>query len=183
MKYVRVMDGTVSNESGLDTKINEVVVARDWDPSATTRDTIKGINFSTDDSILRWIRRGDTIYDVVLPEDALVKQVPGNFTPHGLFRTNKIILTNPRPLTEKLVYELYKIADLPERTWHDVLAILAIRKYDLVCDALIKERINKDNYQEYLQDYLDFAKNDIHDNVFGNYHKYKEILLNLKDTL
>ncbi len=179
MKYVRVMDGTVSNESGLETPIDEVVVSRDWDPNATERDDIKGINFSTEESILRWIRRGDTLYDVILPFDAEVKKVPGNFTPDGLFRTNKIILTNPVKLTEEVVLDLYNKSKLPERTYHDVLAILAIRNFKQAADKMIEEKINKDNIDEYIKDYILFEK-DINDGNYGLYYEYKDKLLDLK---
>lgn len=179
MKYVRVMDGTVSNESGLSTPINEVVVARDWDPNATQRDTIKGINFSTDESILRWIRRGDTMYDVILPEDAEVKQVPGNYTPNGLFRTNKIILTNPVKLTQEVILELYYKMDLPNRTIPDVLALLAIRGFTLAADKLIEEKVNKENIEEFLNNYIEF-ENDIYNGEYGLYFEYKEKLQNKK---
>lgn len=180
MKYVRVMDGTVSNESGLNTPIDEVVVSRDWNPTATERDEITGINFSTDESILRWIKRGDTLYDVILPDDAEVKKVPGNFTPDGLFRTNKLILTNPVKLTEDVVLDLYYKSNLPEKTYHDVLAILAIRKFCSAADKLIEDKINKNNIDEYLTDYINF-ENDIHDGNFGLYYEYKDKLLKLKD--
>ena len=167
-KYVRVMDNDISNASGKKFKINEVNISDEWDSNATTLDTIKGINFSTDASILRWIRRGDTLYDVELPPDAEVIKCPGTFTPNGLFRTNKIIVKNPVPLTEDVVMNLYKISKLPDKTYHDVLAILAIRKFDKVCDKLIQERVNKDNIDEFLKDYIDF-KNDINDENDGNY--------------
>lgn len=180
MKYVRVMDGTVSNESGLNTPIDEVVIARDWDSNATERDDIKGINFSTDESILRWIRRGDTIYDVVLPDDAEVKKVPGNFTPDGLFRTNKIILTNPQKLTQEVVLDLYNKMNLPDRTIPDVLALLAIRGFTKAADRLIEERINNENMDEFINNYIEF-ENDIHDGNYGLYYEYKDKLLELKD--
>ena len=60
-KFVRVMDKDISNASGRKFKIGEVNVSDEWDPNATTLDTIKGINFSTEESIIRWIRRGDTL--------------------------------------------------------------------------------------------------------------------------
>ena len=182
MKYVRVLDGTKSNQSGLNTKIDEVIVSRDWDPNATTLDTIKGINFSTDESILRWIRRGDTIYDVILPEDAEVIKCPGTFTPEGLFRTNKLILTNPVKLTQEVILDLYYKSKLPERTYHDVLALLAIRGFTLAADKMIEERINKDNIEVWLNDYIEF-ENDIPDGVYGMYFEYKDKLLKLKESL
>lgn len=46
-----------------------------------------GFNFSTESKILRWLVRGDTIYDVELPEDAEVVDCPSNSASHGVFRS------------------------------------------------------------------------------------------------
>lgn len=182
MKFVRVMDKDISNASGKKFKINEVNISDEWDPHATTVDTIKGINFTTDESVLRWIRRGDTIYDVELPDDAQVIKVPGTFTPEGLYRTNKIIVKNPVPLTEDVVMDLYEKSNIPDKTYHDVLALLAIRKFDKVCERLIKDRVTKDNIEEFLEDYILF-ENDIYDGNYGNYFIIREKLENLKNDI
>lgn len=178
-KYVRVMDKDISNASGKKFKIGEVNISDKWDRNATTLDTIKGINFSTEESILRWIRRGDTLYEVELPHDAQVIKCPGTFTPDGLFRTNKIIVKNPIPLTEDVVMDLYKKSNIPEKTYHDVLAILAIRGFENVCNKLIEDKVTKHTIDEFLSDYIAF-ENDIHDNNYGLYEKYKNKLIEIK---
>lgn len=43
-----------------------------WNPSAKHPEDFGGFNFSTEDKILRWLLRGDTIYDVEIPDDAEV---------------------------------------------------------------------------------------------------------------
>lgn len=184
-KYVRVMDGDISNASGLQSKIGKVVISNEWDPNATEIDTIKGINFTTEESVLRWIIRGDTIYDVELPEDAEVKKVPGTFTPDGLFRTNKIIVKNPRKLTEKIVMDLYYKSNIPDKTYHTVLAILAIKKFESVCMQLIRDRVTKENVDEFLTDYIEYKKDMRSNNIDSNnsYEKYKEILEEIKSDL
>ena len=183
MKYVRVMDKDVSNASGKKFKIGEVNISTEWDPNAKTLDAIKGINFSTDESIIRWIRRGDTLYDVELPRDAEVIKCPGTFTPDGIYRTNKIIVKNPVPLTEEVVMDLYKKSNIPEKTYHDVLAILAIRGFEKVCMELIKDKVNKDTIDEFLEDYIEFGEKDINDNNYGLYEKYKNKLIEIKKEL
>ena len=70
-----------------------------------------GFNFSTEDKILRWLVRGDTIYDIIIPDDAEVIDVESISAPHGVFRTNKIIVTNPRILTDELAMYYYKISN------------------------------------------------------------------------
>lgn len=180
MKYVRVMDKDTSNMSGKKFKIGEVNECDNWDPNATTLDTIKGINFSTEESILRWIRRGDTLYEVELPLDAEVIKCPGTFTPNGLFRTNKIIVKNPIPLTQEVVLDLYNKMDLPDRTIPDVLALLAIRGFTIAADKLIEDKVNKDNIDEFINYYIEF-ENDINDGNYGLYFEYKDKLLKLKN--
>ena len=182
-RYVRVMDKDVSNASGKKFNVGEVTESSEWDPNATTLDTIKGINFSTEGSIIRWLRRGDTLYDVELPPDAQVIKCPGTFTPDGIFRTNKIIVKNPVPLTEDVVMDLYKKSDIPDKTYHDVLAILAIRGFEKVCMQLINDRVNKDTIDDFLKDYIWFGENDIKDNNYGLYEKYKNILIEIKNNI
>ena len=71
-KYVRVMDGLKSNASGQEFKTDEIITATTWDTSTQDPEKMGGFNFSTEDKILRYIFRGDTIYDVIIPEDAEV---------------------------------------------------------------------------------------------------------------
>jgi len=116
-KYVRVMYGTKSHVGGFEYKINEINEAKNWNPSVTNPEDFGGFNFSTEDKILRWLLRGDTIYDVEIPNDAEVIECESKNTPHGLFRSNKIILKNPRKLDNELVMDLYLKSDLPDNTF------------------------------------------------------------------
>lgn len=101
-KYLKVMNGTKSHESGFNYKIDEINVLNVWNPDADNSEDFGGFNFSTEDKILRWLIRGDTLYDVELPDDAEVIEVENRNTPHGVFRTNKIIIHNQRKVTEEL---------------------------------------------------------------------------------
>lgn len=181
-KYVRVMDNNVSNESGLEFKIGEVVESRDWDPFALERDDIKGICFSNEENILRWIRRGDTLYDVEVPFDGQIKQVPGTFTPNGLFRANKVIVSNPRVLTDDLCLELYFKSDMPEDTYPDVLAILAIKGFNKTCMQLIKDRVRDNNVDKFVDTYIKFVT-DVSESDLEPYNNYKDFLVDLKQKI
>ena len=75
IKYVRVMDGLKSNAGGFEYKLDEINVAEKWNPNNLEPEEMGGFNFGTEDKILRWLHRGDTIYDVIIPEDAEVIQV------------------------------------------------------------------------------------------------------------
>ena len=104
-KYVRVMGGVISNAGGFNYKLDEINIATIWNPAFLEPEKMGGFNFSTEDKILRWLHRGDTIYDVIVPEDAEIIVCDEE---KGIYRANKIIVTNPRIITDDLVLDLYK---------------------------------------------------------------------------
>ena len=117
-----------------------------------------GFNFSTEEKILRWLVRGDTIYDVDLPDDAEVIDCPNESAPHGVFRTNKIIISNPRIVTDEMAMEFYKKSNLPEKSYYKSLAGCAIRGYKNTCLQIIKDKVNKDNIDLVLSEWNDFHR-------------------------
>lgn len=157
-KYVRVMDGLTSNAGGFEYKINEVNVASIWNPNANDPKEMGGFNFSTEDKILRWLVRGDTLYDVIIPDDAIIIDCPSESAPHGVFRSNKIILTNPRPMTDELAMSFYLKSDLPEKSYYKSLAGVAIRGYRNTALKIIEDKVNKDNIDLVLNEIEDFVK-------------------------
>ena len=64
-KYLKVMFG--NKGVNFEYKINEVNIANNWNPTTYEPKEMGGFNFSTEDKILRWLVRGDTIYDVEVP--------------------------------------------------------------------------------------------------------------------
>lgn len=112
-----------------------------------------GFNSSTESKILRWLVRGDTIYDVELPEDAEVVDCPSNSAPHGVFRSNKIIISNPRIVTDDIAMELYLKSDLPEKSYYKAMAGCAVRGY---MNTAFK--VNKENVRLVTLEFEDFCK-------------------------
>lgn len=179
-KYMRVMYGTKSHANGFEYKINEVNIADNWNPSANNPKDFGGFNFSTEDKILRWLLRGDTIYDVEIPNDAEIIECENKNTPHGVFRTNKIILKNPRKLDHNLVMELYLKSDLPDNTYFQCLTFLSLRNYGEVCKKIIEDKVNKDNVEQAIETFLTFfdlketEKNECYNDVFELLNKRKK---------
>ncbi len=163
-KYLKVMFGVSSGaNSDLEYKIDEVNIANNWNPSSQDPKEMGGFNFSTEDKILRWLIRGDTLYDVEIPIDAEVIDCPSTSAPHGVFRTNKIILHNPRKVTDEIALDLYRKSRLPEVSYYKSLAGCAIRGYRNTCLEIIKDKVNKDNIDLVLSEIDDFVspfKND-----------------------
>lgn len=175
-KYLKVMFGNVSGaNNNLEYKIDGVNIANNWNPLANDPKEMGGFNFSCEDKILRWLIRGDTMYDVIIPDDATVIDCPSESAPHGVFRTNKIILTNPRKVTDDIAMELYLESDLPEKSYYKALAGLAIMGYINTCKKLISDRINKDNIDLVLSEIADFVKPENAKNA-GNKEVFNEVM-------
>ena len=111
-KYVKVMFNTKSGASDFVYKVNEINVSNNWNPNEKKGRNFGGFNYTTEDCILRWLHRGDTIYDVEIPKDAENIKVEGATT---IYRTNKIIINNPRKVTDDMALEFYKISNIPEK--------------------------------------------------------------------
>ena len=159
MKYVKLIYGTAS---GLDRnfhyKLNEVNVASKWNPKATDWDEQGGFNFSNEENILRWLARGDTLYDVIIPDGEEVLDVRNSKTPHGIFRAGKIIVTNPRKMTDELAMELYKKSAMPDLTYYKTMAAMAMKGFKETCLQLIRDRVTKDNIDLVISEYEDFNR-------------------------
>ena len=158
-KYLKVMFGTKSGaKSDFEYKLNKVNIANNWNPNSDNPKEMGGFNFSTEDKILRWLIRGDTIYDVEIPKDAEVIDCPSESAPHGVFRSNKIIISNPRLVTDDIAMELYLKSNLPIKSYYKALAGCAIRGYRNTSLKIIEDRINKDNIDLVLSEIDDFVK-------------------------
>ena len=153
-KYVKVMDGLKSNANGLEYKIDEVNIARNWNPNNIDPKEMGGFNFGTEDKILRWLHRGDTIYDVVIPNDAEVINVDKE---KGLYRSNKIIVTNPRLITDEIVLDLYKKNTLSNKVIAQCLTTLIWKDRLEISKYIIKDRVNMDNIDEILEEFIKYA--------------------------
>lgn len=153
-KFVRVMDGLKSNASGEEFKLNEIITAKKWNPKETDPEKMGGFNFSTEDKILRFIFRGDTIYDVIVPEEAEMILVDEE---KGIYRANKIIVTNPRTITEDMVIDIYKRTNLPLNRLFQCIYCLLFRKYINASKYIINDIVNKDNINEAIKEFEDFA--------------------------
>ena len=59
---------------------------------------------------------------MIIPEGTEVNECESPSTPHGVFRTNKIIIKNPIEVTDEVALDLYKKSDLP---WKSDIQILS----------------------------------------------------------
>ena len=153
-KFVRVMDGLTSNAGGFQYKIDEVNIAEKWNTSTLDPEQMGGFNFGTEDKILRWLHRGDTIYDVIIPEDAELILCNEE---KGIYRSNKIIVTNPRPLTDEIILDLYKKTTLSNKIIAQCLMVLLWKDKLEISKYIIKDMVNKHNVDEILTEFTNYA--------------------------
>ena len=174
MKFVRVMDGLKSNAGGFDYKINEVNIAKKWNPTNSDAEEMGGFNFGTEDKILRWLHRGNTIYDVIIPADAEVILVDEE---KGIYRANKIIVTNPRTITDDIFLDLYKKNTLSDKIIAQCLMTLIWKNRLEISKYIIKDRVNLDNVNEILEEFVNYAgeKNLAYESTQEIYSILKEI--------
>ncbi len=158
-KYVKVVFGETSGaKASFQYKIGEVNIDENFHPEKESPEEMGGFNFSTEDKIIRWLVRGDTLYDVKLPVGAIVVDCPSKSTPHGVFRTNKIILENPRKVTDELAMELYLQSTIPEKSYYKALAGLMVRGYRKTMRKVIEDHVSIQNIEEVLKEVEDFLK-------------------------
>ena len=154
-KYVRVMDGIKSNSSGFEYKLDEINISNNWNPNEIEPDKMGGFNFGREDKILRWLHRGDTIYDVIVPDDAEVILCNEE---KGVWRTNKIIVTNPRMITNEMVMELYKKTTLSNKVLAQCLQILLWKNRMEMSEFIVNDKVNKENVDEFIIEFENYSK-------------------------
>ena len=154
-KFVRVMDGQKSNAGGFEYQLDKIKISNNWNPNENEPDKIGGFNFGSEDKILRWLHRGDTIYDVIIPEDAETVLCDEE---KGVWRTNKIIVKNPQIITDEMVIELYKITTLTNKILAQCLETLLWKNRIEVCKFIINDRVNKENVDEFIIEFENYTK-------------------------
>lgn len=156
-KYVRVMDGLKSNAGGFEYKLNEINVSDSWNPEAHSGKEFGGFNFTTESCILRWLHRGSTIYDVEIPKDAETVKIEGATI---LFRTNKIIVKNPRKVNDDLALHYYEISNISEKSYYKALGAVAVMNYKKTAFKILKDKVNNNNINEVLEEWNEFIDHD-----------------------
>ena len=153
-KFIKVMFG--NKGANYEYKIGEVNVANTWNPKAERGREFGGFNYATEDCILRWLHRGDTLYDVEIPKDAENIKLEGATT---IYRCNKIILTNPRKVTDEMAMEFYKKSNISEKSYYKALGAVALMNYKNTALAILRDKVNKNNIDIVLEELNDFIQN------------------------
>ena len=128
-KFVKVMFG--NKGANFEYKIGEINVANNWNPSAENGKDFGGFNYADETCIIRWLHRGNIIYDVEVPDDADNIKIEGATT---IYRCNKIILNNPREVNDEMALDFYKKSLCP--------SLLGVKNYS-------QNKPYRNQYQKY----------------------------------
>jgi adenylate kinase family enzyme len=183
MKYLKWAFGTsIGHKENEHFEIGKEIEADMWDPDNDDWDKRGGFNFTNEECALRWMSRGDTLYEVTIPSDGELKEVKNDKTPGGIIIANKIILTNPIPISNELLIELYKKSSLPIETYFESIGLLASRGYYDIALIIIKDKVRMDN--------IDLAINEFNSSLkpwhkvdYDCYNKVKEVLEEIKSSV
>ena len=76
-----------------------------------------------------------------------------------IYRCNKIILTNPRKVTDEMAMEFYKKSNIPEKSYYKALGAVALMNYKNTALAILRDKVNKNNIDIVLEEWNDFIQN------------------------
>lgn len=155
-KYVRIMKEFESSGNGYPFKLDEVNETDRCNTKSKDPKEFGGFNFTTEDKALRWTIRGTTLYEVEIPKDAKTLELVNETYPDGIYKSNKIIIKNPKELTESVMMDLYKKSDLPEVSYFQCLSFLSLRNYKEVCKKIIKDKVTEENAKDALKIFKSF---------------------------
>ena len=180
-KFVKVMYGTTSGANKeFEYKIGEVNIANNWNLTANSGKEFGGFNFATEDKILRWLHRGDTIYDVEVPKDAEIVKIEGATT---IYRADKIIISNPRPITDEIALEFYKKSNIPEVAYYKALGAVSIMNYKNTALTIFKEKVNITNINEVIEEWNNFIDRPDRKDCNETVQMIEKLLIEFKSTV
>ncbi len=165
-KYYRVIQIIKEYNDGRRFPIDEIVIADKKVNLITTDKTkIGGFCISTYDYIFRWLIRGDTLCEVIIPDnEKIYKTVSDN----GIYIANKMILTNPIKIDDNLATKLYMNSNLPEISYFKAMTACAICGFINTALKVFKDKVNKDNINIAISELDDFCQRRIDEKYIEN---------------
>lgn len=156
IKFYRVIQTVKEYRDGKKFPLNEIVTCeRKINLNAEEQKDMGGFCVSTFDYIFRWLIRGDTLCEVIIPKtEKIYKTVSEN----GIYIAEKIILTNPKRIDDKFATELYLNSNLPEVSYFKAMTACAICGYINTALKVCEDKVNKANVNIAIKELEDFCQ-------------------------
>lgn len=156
IKFYRVIQTVKEYRDGKKFPLNEIVTCeRKINLNAETQKDMGGFCISTYNYIFRWLIRGDTLCEVIIPEtEKIYKTVSEN----GIYIAEKIILTNPKRIDDNFATVLYFNSNLPEVSYFKAMTACAICGYINTAIKVCEDKVNKTNIDIAIKELEDFCQ-------------------------
>ena len=156
IKFYRVIQTVKEYRDGKKFPLNEIVTCeRKINLNAETQKDMGGFCISTYNYIFRWLIRGDTLCEDIIPEtEKIYKTVSEN----GIYIAEKIILTNPKRIDDNFATELYFNSNLPEVSYFKAMTACAICGYINTAIKVCEDKVNKTNIDIAIKELEDFCQ-------------------------
>ena len=156
MKYYRVIQTKKEYRDGKRFPINEVVVAdKKINLNATDSMKMGGFCVSTYKFAFRWLIRGDTLCEVIIPEDSkFYKTVSDN----DVYVCERMILTSPKKIDDHFAMELYNVSALNEISYFRAMTACALCGYINTALKVCEDRVNAQNIGVAIKEFETFCK-------------------------
>ncbi len=156
IKFYKVIKTVKEYSDGRRFPINELVVAdKKINFKAEQQADMGGFCISTFDYIFRWLIRGDTLCEVIIPED---EKIYKTVSENGIYIAEKIILTNPKKIDDDFATEMYLKSNLSENSYFKAMTACAICGYIKTALKVCEDKVNKDNVETAIIELEKFCK-------------------------
>ena len=183
MKYLKwVFKDNVGHRDNQKFEIGKEIICDTWEPDNIDWVKRGGFNFTNEECALRWMSRGDTLYEVEIPSDGKIIEVKNDKTPGGIIVANKIILKNPIHISEELLFDFYNKSKLPLPTYFECIGLLATRGYYDLALKIIKDKVDLNNIDLAIEKFDNSIKPGREVDLYC-YNKVKEVLEEIKNPL
>ncbi len=132
-----------------------VIADKEIDLNATESMQMGGFCISTYNYAFRWLIRGDTLCEVIIPEDSkFYKTVSEN----DVFVCEKMILTNPKKIDDNFAMKLYKVSTLNDISYFRAMTACAICGYINTALKVFEDKVNEQNISIAISEFEGFCK-------------------------
>lgn len=124
-----------------DNKISEVNIAKIWNTKGTTNEEFGGFLFMDAKDVIYYLDKGNMVYNAEIPNDAEVFEILDSDNPHTMYRCNKIILSNPRQITDDIAMSFYRVANMASDAYYHAMAVCAVMGYDKTANQILSDMV------------------------------------------
>lgn len=184
VKYYRFIQTERGYEDGRRFPINEIVKCdKKVNLNAEDMAQMGGFFISDKDFIVRWLIRGDTLCEVIIPENEKIYKTS---TQYGVYLADTIILTNPKKVDDEYAMKLYLQSKLLEKEYFKTMTACAICGYMKTAFKICHDKVTIENVDQAIEEFEGFCKRRNKENFIDsemareNINKLYEKLKNIK---